>query len=36
MNIGKYVDPVRGAQLVSGIAGIYFCYLVTGIYHESM
>lgn len=36
MNISQYVDPKRCLQLVTGVVGIYFSYLVTGILHESM
>ena len=30
------IDRTRALQLVTGIAGIYISYLVTGIIHESM
>ena len=36
MSLSKYVDPIRCFQLISGVAGIYISYLVTGIIHESM
>ena len=36
MRLSNYVDPTRCWQLLSGVLGIYFSYLVTGIVHESM
>ena len=30
------IDGTRALQLITGIAGIYISYLVTGIIHESM
>jgi hypothetical protein len=36
MKLANLVDPTRCWQLTSGVLGIYFSYLVTGIIHESM
>jgi len=36
MNLLRYVDPTRCLQLVTGVAGIYISYLLTGVVHESM
>jgi len=34
MTLTNWVDPKRCYQLVTGIVGIYFCYLSLGILHE--
>lgn len=36
MQLSNYVDPKRCWQLLSGVLGIYFSYLVTGLVHEAM
>lgn len=36
MQLSNYVDPKRCWQLLSGVLGIYFSYLVTGLIHEAM
>jgi hypothetical protein len=36
MGLSNYVDPTRCWQLFSGVLGIYFSYLVTGLVHEAM
>jgi hypothetical protein len=36
MKLSEYVDPVRCLQLITGVAGIYISYLITGVAHESM
>lgn len=33
MALSKLIDPLRFWQLFSGIFGIYFSYLVTGVVH---
>lgn len=30
------IDTTRALQLITGVAGIYISYLVTGVVHESM
>ncbi len=34
--MGFSVDPKRCYELVSGVAGIYLSYLVTGVIHQSL
>ena len=36
MKLSDYVDPTRCYQLVTGVIGIYFSYLLTGVIHESL
>lgn len=36
MKLTDLVDPTRLWQLASGVIGIYFTYLITGVVHESM